>query len=226
MDIHKDSAVVLYSGGQDSTTCLAWALQKFKQVYAVVFDYGQRHRIEIEQAEKILKQLHVSYQVLSLPAFQELGNNALTDFSIPVQQSTDDTSQLPTTFVPGRNLIFLNFAAAFAYLKGIPNLVGGMCETDYSGYPDCRRDFIDSAEQSLSKAMDFSFKIFTPLMYLNKAETWLLAQKLGYLELVIQESHTCYNGDRKHFHAWGYGCGECPACLLRARGYEEAFHTA
>lgn len=219
-------AVVLFSGGQDSTTCLFWALKRFEPVQAVVFDYGQRHRIEIEQAQAIAQGAGVPYVVLPIPALRQIGGNSLTNTNLPLPQTTETSGSLPNTFVPGRNLLFLTLAAGYAYLLGIPNLVGGMNQNDYSGYPDCRQPFIDSAQASLRLAMDYPFAIHTPLMNLDKAGVWKLAQQLGCLQTVVEQSHTCYAGDHTTFHAWGYGCGTCAACRLRKVGYEKAFGAA
>lgn len=217
------AAVVLFSGGQDSTTCLYWALREFEQVHALSFDYGQRHGVETLQAKQIAHNAGVTLKQLSLSSLAQLGGNALTD-DIAVENTLTDDG-LPNTFVPGRNLFFLTLAAAYAYQTGVGNLVGGMCETDYSGYPDCRQDFVDSAAKTINLAMETQFLIHTPLMYLDKAQTWLLARDLGCLEVVVHDSHTCYNNDREHLHDWGYGCGTCPACLLRKQGYEAAFSS-
>jgi len=219
-------AVVLFSGGQDSTTCLYWALQRFETVEAVGFRYGQRHIVEMQQAQHIAQRAEVPYRVLEVPALEQLGQNALTDSSLAIttpSATAPDGAGLPNTFVPGRNLIFLGLAASAAYLAKTSHLVGGMCETDFSGYPDCRRGFLDSLEETLRLGLGAEVTIHTPLMWLNKAETWQLADNLGCLDVVIEDSHTCYNGDRAHRQAWGYGCGHCPACELRAAGYAEAF---
>jgi 7-cyano-7-deazaguanine synthase len=221
--IDPQSAVVLFSGGQDSTTCLYWALQRFRNVHAVIFDYGQRHRIEIAQAQAIAQAAKVPSVVLQVPALQTVGGSSLTDTALALPQTTEVGSQLPNTFVPGRNLLFFTLAGGYAYLHGVPNLVGGMNQTDYSGYPDCRQPFIDAAQQSLSLAMDYPFSIHTPLMNLDKAAIWKLAADLGCLEVVIKQSHTCYAGDRTTLHPWGYGCGTCAACQLRRAGFEQAF---
>jgi 7-cyano-7-deazaguanine synthase len=227
--IQADQALVLFSGGQDSTACLAWALENYTHVETLGFDYGQRHAIELTQRLIVLDKLRADFPHWSA----KLGDDHLLDLSILGQVSetalTRDTqiamgeSGLPNTFVPGRNLIFLTFAAALAYRRGIAALVGGMCETDYSGYPDCRRDTLDGLETTLCLGMDAKFKIETPLMYLDKSQTWALAQSLGgdaLVALTVEDTHTCYNGDRSHRQAWGYGCGICPACELRANGFQ------
>jgi len=216
--LDTSACVVLFSGGQDSTTCLFWAIQKFKKVYPILFHYGQKHDVELKQAEKILKIAQLEPIHVQLNIFSDLGGNALTS-DIKIQEG----EKMPNTFVPGRNLLFLNYAAIYAYQLNAKNIVGGMCQTDYSGYPDCRRDFIDSTEQTLSLALDRPIKIHTPLMFLNKAETWLLAKELGILKIVVEESHTCYNGNRNDFYEWGFGCNDCPACKLRANGFYDAF---
>jgi 7-cyano-7-deazaguanine synthase len=226
--IKADKALVLFSGGQDSTACLAWALENYAHVETVGIDYGQRHHVELTQRLIVLERLR---EVFPDWAYK-LGSDHFLDLGLLGQVSetalTRDTqiamseSGLPNTFVPGRNLIFLTFAAALAYRRGIGALVGGMCETDYSGYPDCRRDTLDALQSALSLGMDATYKVETPLMYLDKAQTWAMAQRLGGDELVkitIEDTHTCYQGDRQHRHAWGYGCGECPACELRANGF-------
>jgi 7-cyano-7-deazaguanine synthase len=225
----SDRALVLFSGGQDSTACLAWALENYAHVETVGFDYGQRHHVELTQRVFVLERLREAFpkwgeklhedHFLDLGLLGQVSDTALTrDTQIAMSESG-----LPNTFVPGRNLIFLTFAAALAYRRGLTVLVGGMCETDYSGYPDCRRDTLDALELSLTKGMDTAFTIATPLMYLDKAQTWAMAKDLGgqgLIDITINDTHTCYEGDRAHHHAWGYGCGVCPACDLRARGYQ------
>lgn len=225
----KSRALVLFSGGQDSTTCLAWALEKFDEVETIGFDYGQRHAIELECRVKLLNsfpKLFPRYSgrlgadhMLKLDTLNTISETALTrDSEITMQKNG-----LPSTFVPGRNLLFFTYAAALAYRRGIRDLVGGMCETDYSGYPDCRNDTLQSLQQSLSLGMDLAFTIHTPLMWLGKAETWKLAHELGgdtLVDLIREETHTCYKGERGAMHDWGHGCGVCPACELRAKGYK------
>jgi 7-cyano-7-deazaguanine synthase len=227
--IHADHALVLFSGGQDSTACLAWAVENYAHVETLGFDYGQRHAIELTQRLIVLDNLRAQFpnwsaklgedHVLDLGILGQVSETALTrDTQIAVTESG-----LPNTFVPGRNLIFLTFAAALAYRRGIGALVGGMCETDYSGYPDCRRDTLTALESALSLGMDTSYKIQTPLMYLDKAQTWAMAHDLGgpkLVDITTEDTHTCYHGDRTHRHAWGYGCGTCPACELRAKGFD------
>jgi 7-cyano-7-deazaguanine synthase len=216
-------ALVLFSGGQDSTTCLAWALSEFDYVETVGFDYGQRHRIELDCRNRVRNGLSAldprwatrlgEDHTLALAALGEVSNTALTrDVEIEMGDSG-----LPNTFVPGRNLVFLTFAAALAYRRGLRHIVGGMCETDYSGYPDCRDDTIKALQVALNLGMERRFVLHTPLMWIDKAQTWGLARDLGgddLVELVVGETHTCYVGDRKNRHPWGYGCGECPACQI------------
>ena len=221
-------ALALFSGGQDSTTCLAWALARFDRVETVGFDYGQRHAIELGQRAALragLERLSPDWaarlgpdHTLALSALGEISDTALTrDAEIKLGDAG-----LPNTFVPGRNLIFLTFAAALAYRRGLKHIVGGMCETDFSGYPDCRDDSVKAMQTALNLGMDSRFVLHTPLMWLDKAQTWELAQDLGgraLVELIVEDSHTCYLGERGQRHDWGYGCGECPACRLRAEGY-------
>ncbi len=221
-------ALVLFSGGQDSTTCLAWALDQYDMIDTIGFDYGQRHRVELDCRTAILEKIGDSLSAVK----GELGQDTVIDLSVLGEVSETaltstraiqmEANGLPSTFVPGRNIIFLSFAAAVAYRSGITDLVGGMCETDYSGYPDCRNDTIQSCSRTLSLGMETEFSIHTPLMHLDKAQTWQLAHTLGgepFVNLIVQDTHTCYRGDRSELHAWGYGCGECPACELRANGY-------
>lgn len=221
-------ALVLFSGGQDSTTSLAWALERFAVVETVGFDYGQRHAAELSARPRILARLRAEFRcwapklgvdhLLSLEVLKQIGGSALTEDS----EIAMGANGLPTTFVPGRNVFFLTAAAALAYRRDCRDLVAGMCETDYSGYPDCRAQTIEAAEKALGLAMDTHFTTHTPLMQLDKAQTWKLAETLGgkaLVELIVEETVTCYRGDREHRHDWGYGCGDCPACALRARGY-------
>ena len=223
-----DKALVLFSGGQDSTVCLVWALQCFAQVETIGFDYGQRHAVELEVRAGIrvrLSALSTAWRarladdhVVQIDALAAISETALTrEVAIEVAETG-----LPTTFVPGRNLVFLAFAGAVAYRRGIKHLVAGMCETDYSGYPDCRDDTIKAMQLALTLGMDRRFVIHTPLMWIDKAATFALAHEIGgdpLIELLLDQTHTCYLGDRQHRHAWGFGCGECPACRLRADGY-------
>ncbi|MEG2173526.1 MAG: 7-cyano-7-deazaguanine synthase QueC [Desulfovibrionaceae bacterium] len=223
------AALVIFSGGQDSATCLAWALEHFAKVSTLGFDYGQRHQVEmacrlvllqnIPRMKAEWKSAYTQDHIITTDFFHTLGNNALVQEQAIVTQETG----LPNTFVPGRNLLFLSLAAAYAYSLGISNLVMGVCETDSSGYPDCRDDAVKAMQVALNIGMDAHFTVHTPLMWLNKAETWNLAHRLGGTELVdciVEQSHTCYLGERSQRHAWGYGCGQCPACKLRAAGYE------
>lgn len=223
------SALVLFSGGQDSTTCLAWALERYAHVETIGFDYRQRHRPELEARKRILQVLPDRFpqwakrlgqdHALDLGLLGEISETALTrEMEFEVKES-----KLPNTFVPGRNLVFLTVAAAVAYRRGIPVLIGGMCETDFSGYPDCRDDTIKATQVALSLGMDRGFTIETPLMWIDKAATWQLARDLGgeaLVRLIIEETHTCYLGQRGAKHSWGHGCGRCPACALRKRGFE------
>ena len=224
----RDGALVLFSGGQDSTTCLAWALSRFDRVEAIGFDYGQRHRVELDCRQILRERLAAldprwaarlgDEHTIDLAVLGAISNTALTrDAAIEA-----GANGLPTTFVPGRNLIFLTFAAAVAYRRGLRHIVGGMCETDYSGYPDCRDDTVKAMQLALNLGMDRRFVVHTPLMWIDKAATWRLAQELGgpaLVDLIREETHTCYRGDRNQRHDWGYGCGTCPACTLRADGY-------
>lgn len=213
MDANSDAALVVLSGGQDSSTCLAWAQQRYATVKTITFDYGQRHRIELEAAEKIAALAGVDWFLLPLDAFSQLGGNALTG-SEEVASALRSENNLPNTFVPGRNLIFLSFAAACAYQHGITELVTGVCQTDYSGYPDCRESTMQALQIALRAGMEAEFTIHTPLMHLSKAQSIHLARELGAMELMAW-SHTCYNGQVPP-------CGTCPACELRAKGFAEA----
>lgn len=223
-----EGALVLFSGGQDSATCLAWALDRYERVETVGFDYGQRHRIELQCRTGLrtgLRDMKPAWaarlsedHTITLSALGEVSNTALTrDIAIEMADNS-----LPNTFVPGRNLVFLTFAAALAYRRGLRHIVGGMCETDFSGYPDCRDDTIKALQVALNLGMERRFVLHTPLMWIDKAETWALARELGaepLVSLLIEETHTCYLGERGQRHAWGYGCGACPACQLRAEGF-------
>ncbi|MBL8881437.1 MAG: 7-cyano-7-deazaguanine synthase QueC [Hyphomicrobium sp.] len=228
----ENAALVLFSGGQDSTVCLAWALARYERVETVGFDYGQRHHVELQARTKILDRLRQDFpdwagrlgpdRVLKLPALGEISETALTrDKEIEVGKTG-----LPSTFVPGRNLLFFTYAAALAWRRGISTLVGGMCETDYSGYPDCRNETLQTLARAISLGVDRHISIETPLMYVDKAGTWAMTQELGgaaLVDLVTEETHTCYVGIRTRRHPWGYGCGHCPACALRAKGWH-AWH--
>lgn len=223
-----DSALVLFSAGQDSATCLAWALANYEHVATIGFAYGQRHAVELAQrpvVREAIAELKPDWRarlagdvVVDLSGYGALAESALTSD----QAMAMSARGLPTTFVPGRNLVFLAAAAAHAYRLGIETLVGGMCETDFSGYPDCRRATIDAMQNALTLGLDAPLRIETPLMHLTKAQTWALAHDLGgdaLVGVINEQSHTCYQGDRTHRHAWGYGCGACPACGLRAQGW-------
>ena len=216
----KTKALVIFSGVQDSTTCLFWALKRFDHVEALTFNYGQRHFIELDCARRICARHNVLQTEVSMNFLNELSSNALTDSSLVVS-GTCGFQNLPSTFVPGRNILFLTLAASFAAPRGISNVIMGICESDYSGYPDCRENFIASMQQSLSLGLDYTIQIHRPLMNLTKAQTFAMADKLGVLDEVLRESHSCYQGVRDTLHAWGYGCGTCPACELRKRGFEE-----
>jgi 7-cyano-7-deazaguanine synthase len=223
-----DRALVLFSGGQDSTVSLAWALDRFAHVETTGFDYGQKHRIELDVRPKVLMALRRAFPVwaarlgedhmIEIAALGRMSDTALTrDVAIRFE-----ANGLPNTFVPGRNLIFLAFAGAVAYRRGLKRLVAGVCETDYSGYPDCRDDTMKAMQLALNLGMESRFVVETPLMWIDKAETWRLAERLGgeaLVEIVRLETHSCYRGDRQRLHDWGRGCGECPACRLRAEGY-------
>jgi 7-cyano-7-deazaguanine synthase len=224
----NEPALVLFSGGQDSTVCLAWALDRFPRVETVGFDYGQRHRAELGVRPRLREGVAAlkpewkarlgEDHLIKLEALAAISETALTrDMAIEVKDNG-----LPSTFVPGRNLIFLTFAAALAYRRGARHLVGGMCETDYSGYPDCRNDSMQAMQRALGLGMDREVTIHTPLMWIDKAATFALAQELGgdaFVDLLVEDTHTCYLGDRTRRHDWGYGCGKCPACKLRADGF-------
>lgn len=223
------TALVLFSGGQDSTTCLAHALAKYPRVETIGFDYRQRHHVELAARPRILALLREQFPHWA----SRLGDDHLLDLGVLGQVSETSLTRgmefsmgqsgLPNTFVPGRNLLFLTLAAALAYRRGLEVIVAGVCETDFSGYPDCRDDTIKAMQIALSLGMDRRFLLETPLMWIDKAATWKMAHDLGgeqLLQLVLEHTHTCYLGDREHRHAWGYGCGDCPACKLRAAGWE------
>lgn len=228
--LNSNAALVLFSGGQDSATCLAWALSRFDRVETIGFSYGQRHGVEMEARERVRAAIADAFPdwaaklgedaVVDIAGYGALAESALTreaEFAMSAKG-------LPTTFVPGRNLVFLTIAGAHAYRRATPHLVTGVCQTDYSGYPDCREATMKAQEAALSLGLDEPITIDTPLMHLTKAQTWALAQDLGgetLVDLIVEESHTCYRGDRAHRHAWGYGCGDCPACELRAKGWAE-----
>ena len=223
------TALVLFSGGQDSATCLAWALDRYDRVETIGFDYGQKHRVELECRASTLAALRAAFppwgaklgadHVVALPVIGEISDTALTrDVEIAMQ-----ANGLPNTFVPGRNLLFLTVAAMLAYRIGAKFIVTGVCETDFSGYPDCRDDTVKALQVALNLGMEARFALETPLMWIDKAATWALAHDLGgaaLVELIVEETHTCYRGDRTRRHTWGYGCGVCPACDLRRKGFE------
>jgi 7-cyano-7-deazaguanine synthase len=225
----KTRAMVLFSGGQDSTTCLAWALDRYEHVETIGFDYGQRHSVELECRPRVLSSFREQFPEWG----RKLGDDHMLDLSILGQISDTALTQgkaiemeesgLPNTFVPGRNLLFFTLAAAVAYRRGLEVLVGGMCETDYSGYPDCRDSTLKALQVAIALGMDQPLVIETPLMWINKAQTWQMASQLGgagFVNLIREETHTCYVGDHTTLHDWGYGCGICPACELRARGHD------
>ncbi|HWU99037.1 MAG TPA: 7-cyano-7-deazaguanine synthase QueC [Oxalicibacterium sp.] len=227
--ISEEGALVLFSGGQDSTTCLAWALSRYARVETIGFDYGQRHAIELAVRPAVLQKMRAMNadwdrrlgedHMIDLSLISKISDTALTgNVEIAMQENG-----LPNTFVPGRNLLFMTVAATVAYRRGLTVLVGGMCETDFSGYPDCRDDTMKALQVALNLGMATRLKVETPLMWIDKAATWTMAQDLGgqtLLDVIRKETHTCYLGERGALHDWGYGCGTCPACALRARGYE------
>ncbi len=223
-------ALVLFSGGQDSTVCLASALDAHARVETIGFDYGQRHGIELDCRQRVREEIARRYpawaarlgpdHMIDIGSFGAIGDTALTSDAEIVMLA----SGLPSTFVPGRNLVFFTYAAALGYRRGLTTLVGGMCETDFSGYPDCRDATLRALEQAIRLGTEIPFTIETPLMWLTKAETWMLAERLGgpaLVELIVEETHSCYRGMRGTRHDWGYGCGSCPACELRAKGFAE-----
>jgi 7-cyano-7-deazaguanine synthase len=226
--LSSETALVLFSGGQDSTVCLAWALERFAGVETIGFSYGQRHVVELEVRPRVREKMAAlnagwgrrlkDDHVIALDALSAISDTALTrDVAIRIAENG-----LPTTFVPGRNLIFFAFAGALAYRRGAKHLVAGMCETDYSGYPDCRDDTLKAMQVALGLGMDRRFVIHAPLMWIDKAATFAMAHDIGgpaFVDLLVEETHTCYLGDRAHRHEWGYGCGDCPACRLRAEGF-------
>lgn len=213
-------ALVVFSGGQDSTTCLGWAKNRFEAVETVTFSYGQRHIVELEQARCIAERLGVQNTVFSLNIFDNLASSSLIEKNGDLNKPHEKKPNLPSSYVPNRNALMFTVAHAYAQKLGFEALVTGVCESDYSGYPDCREDFVLSLENALNLGSDEHIKFHYPLMRLDKADTFALAKKEGVLEIVLEYSHTCYNGDRMHRHVWGYGCGECPACGLRAKGWE------
>ena len=229
-DAAQQGALLLFSGGQDSTACLAWALARYARVETVAFDYGQRHAVELQCRLEVLAKIRSQFpdwahklgqdHLLPIPVLGAISETSLTrDKAIEME-----SSGLPNAFVPGRNLLFLTLAAALAYRRDLPHLVTGVCETDYSGYPDCRNATMRAMQQALNLGMEADFQIDTPLMWLNKAQTWQLAQDLGgqtLVELIERETHSCYLGNHSQWQDWGYGCGTCPACVLRAQGWQQ-----
>jgi 7-cyano-7-deazaguanine synthase len=228
MELDKKAALVLFSGGQDSTTCLAWALTRFGRVETIGFDYRQRHAVELECRPRILRALAAGFpawanelnddHMIDLGVLGAISETALTR-EVEIRMLDNN---LPNTFVPGRNILFLSFASCIAYRRGIEHIVGGMCETDYSGYPDCRDDTIKALQIALNLGMEARFVLHTPLMWIDKCGTWALADRLGgarLVDLIVEQTHSCYDGDRTHRHPWGYGCGRCPACKIRADGF-------
>lgn len=228
--LNTQAALVIFSGGQDSATCLAWALSRFASVQTIGFDYGQRHAVELQCRANVRKAVAAlrpdwgrrlgADTLLDIDLFHQLADNALTS-DMPIDGGSADG--IPNTFVPGRNLVFILHAAAWAYRRSIRHLVLGVCQTDSSGYPDCRDDSIKALQVAMNLGMDSRYTLHTPLMFLDKAATWRLAENLGgqaLVDIILEESHTCYEGERGQRFAWGYGCGVCPACLLRRRGYE------
>lgn len=227
---NTEKALVIFSGGQDSTTCLAWALDRFDDVMTIGFNYGQRHDVEMDCRQRILQEMralntdwanHLKHdEVIEIELFNEIGGTALTE-DVEIRMGENG---LPTTFVPGRNLVFLTAAAAYAYRQGIRHIVIGVCETDFSGYPDCRDDTVKAMQVALNLGMDTRFVIHTPLMWIDKTKTWTMSKQLGgtpFVDLVREHTHTCYLGDRTELHPWGYGCADCPACELRAKGWQQ-----
>jgi 7-cyano-7-deazaguanine synthase len=228
MTANESGALVLFSGGQDSTVCLAWALDRYVRVETVGFDYGQRHEVELQCRQRVREEMARRFpewaerlgpdRMIDIASFGAIGDTALTS-GAEIEMLA---SGLPSTFVPGRNLVFFVYGAALGYRRGLTRLVGGMCETDFSGYPDCRDATLQALEQAIRLGTEIPFAIETPLMWLTKADTWALADELGgdaLVDLIIEETHTCYRGERGIRHDWGYGCGTCPACQLRAKGF-------
>ena len=225
-----EKALIMFSGGQDSATCLAWACTHFDYVETVGFDYEQRHMIEMQARETVISEMRAQFpqwadkigedHIVDLSALGKISETSLTrDVEITINETG-----LPSTFVPGRNLIFLNFAAAVGFRRGLTTLIGGMCEADFSGYPDCRKETLDAQMKAISLGMDKPYRLATPLMHVSKAGAWQMARELGgdaLVQLILEHTHTCYMGERGERHSWGYGCGSCPACELRAKGWSE-----
>ncbi len=224
MSKKNKSALVVFSGGQDSTTCLGWAKNRYEYVETITFDYHQKHSVEIKQAQKIARMLKVPNYVLEINIFAQLDDSALIDSSLDINAKHKHRPNLPASFVPNRNAVFFTTAHAYAQKMGLDHIVTGINQTDYSGYPDCRIPFIDSLEKALNLGSESNIKFLYPLIHLSKAQTFKLAQTEGVLDIVIKETHTCYNGDRSKLHLWGYGCDKCPACELRKKGWFEFYH--
>lgn len=230
MTLNNNGALVLFSGGQDSTTCLVWALSKFDWVETIGFDYRQRHAVELECRHRVRAEFARQFpdwtkrlgddHIIDLGVLADISETALTrDVELEMV-----ANEMPNTFVPGRNILFLTLAACVAYRRGLKHIIGGMCETDFSGYPDCRDDTIKSLQASLNLGMQARFVLHTPLMWIDKSQTWDLADRLAgsaLVDLIVEHTHTCYQGDRRHRHDWGYGCGTCPACGLRQQGFQK-----
>ena len=225
----KKKAILLFSGGQDSTTVLGWCLKRFDQIDLLSFDYGQNHRIELTAGKKIITEIEKNFKEFNNKIRKNLivkiKNLAhITRSSLTSNIKIDMTTSIPNTFVPGRNLLFYNLAASYAYTNNVFNIVSGVCQTDYSGYPDCREKTIKALNKAINFGMDKKFKFFTPLMFLTKSETWKLSHSIGgekFVNIIKNFTHTCYKGEREVLFEWGYGCGNCPACLLRKKGWEE-----
>lgn len=216
----KEKALVVFSGGQDSTTCLGWAIQNYDTVEAITFAYKQRHQVEIQQAKKICDMFSIKQKIIGFDFLDSLVDSALLSDG-KIDDHHPDHDNLSASFVPNRNALFLTLAHAYAQTKRAKAIVTGVCQTDYSGYPDCRQEFIDVIQAALNIGSESKIVIHTPLMHLSKAGTFALAEKVGIYNIVIEESHTCYEGDRTTRHDWGYGCGECPACKIRKKGWKE-----
>lgn len=220
---NKEKALVVFSGGQDSTTCLGWALNHFKEVFAITFKYGQKHKIEVEQSKIICEKLKIPQLIIDIDFLDKIVDSELiskVEGEINFNKAHSQKTNLPSSFVPNRNALFLTLAHAYAQKIGVLNLITGVCQTDYSGYPDCRQIFLDKLEAALMEGSEAYIKIWAPLMFLDKAQTFKLAEDNNILDIVLKDSQTCYNGNHTTCHDWGYGCGNCPACKLRAKGYE------
>jgi len=224
-----NKVLLMFSGGQDSTTVLGWCLKKFHEVHLIIFDYGQKHLVEITAAKQIIQELKYNFaewkgKIKSNYVYKINNLNSFNENSLTSNIDFKKKKGLPNTFVPGRNILFYTLSAAYAYDKKIENIVSGVCQTDYSGYPDCRSKTIKSLEKSINLGMEKNYKFHTPLMWKDKSEIWKMAKNIGgekYLNFIIKNTHTCYKGDRINFNEWGYGCGECPACVLRSKGWKK-----